>query len=416
MLPSDNCAHPRNATGDPARHRAASHGAFEGGGITGDAGWFHGTVRIPEGRSTPVTTLFDPLQAGALHLRNRITMAALTRQRAGEDGVPTDLHARYYAQRASAGLVVTEGTFTAFTNRAFPGQAGIADGAQTTGWAKVAEAVHAEGGTLVLQLMHGGRMSHPDLLRGAQPEAPSAIASGTGVHTFAGKAEAPVPRALGTEEVPRIVEEFRAAARRAVDAGADGVELHGANGYLLHEFLSPSANHREDAWGGSPAARARLTVEAVRGVAEEIGGDRVGLRISPEHNVQGTLERDRQDVLATYDALLDGIAEAHPAYLSVLHREIDGDLVAHLRGRFPGAFLLNSGFAEVTELPEARRIVAEDLADAAVVGRELIANPDLVRRWREGLELNTPDPSTFYAPGPHGYTDYPFAGEGAQAG
>ena len=136
--------------------------------------------------------------------------------------------------------------------------------------------------------------------------------------TFAGKAEAPVPRALGTEEVPRIVEEFRAAARRAVDAGADGVELHGANGYLLHEFLSPSANHREDAWGGSPAARARLTVEAVRGVAEEIGGDRVGLRISPEHNVQGTLERDRQDVLATYDALLDGIADT--STVGTMHR------------------------------------------------------------------------------------------------
>lgn len=362
-----------------------------------------------------MTSLFAPLTAGDLHLDNRITMAPLTRQRAGEDGIPSDLHVDYYSQRASAGLVVTEGTFPAFSCRAFPGQAGIADEAQAAGWARVAEAVHAAGGTLVMQIMHGGRTSHPDLLRGGEPEAPSAIGTGGPVRGFSGKLDGVVPRALGTEEIPRIIDEFVVAARRAVDAGVDGVEIHGANGYLLHEFTTASSNHRTDGYGGSPENRARLTVEVVRAVAAEIGAGRTGLRISPEHGVQGATEDDRADVLATYGALLDGIAGIGGtdgtgiAYLSVLHADIDGDLVADLRSRFGGAFLLNSGFGHVTDLAEARHIVEDDRADAAVVGRELIANPDLVRRWRDGLELNTPDPSTFYVGGAHGYTDYAFA-------
>ncbi|WP_297007686.1 alkene reductase [uncultured Corynebacterium sp.] len=354
-----------------------------------------------------MTTLFDPLDAGALHLDNRVTMAALTRQRAAEDGVPTDLHARYYSQRATAGLVVTEGTFPAFSCRAFPGQAGIANEEQAAGWATVADTVHAAGGTLVMQIMHGGRTSHPDLLRGGEPEAPSAIGTGAPVRGFSGKLDGVVPRALGLEEIPRIIGEFVAGARRAVDAGVDGVEIHGANGYLLHEFTAASSNHRTDAYGGSPENRARLTVEVVRAVAAEIGAERTALRISPEHGVQGVVEDDRADVLATYDALISGLPGL--AYLSVLHAGIDGDLVAHLRERFNGTFLLNSGFGHVTDLAEARHIVEDGLADAAVVGRELIANPDLVRRWREGLDLNVPDKSTFYVGGEHGYTDYPFA-------
>ena len=359
--------------------------------------------------TSPMTSLFDPLDAGDLHLDNRVTMAALTRQRAGEDGIPTDLHVEYYSQRASAGLVVTEGSFPAFSNRAFPGQAGIATDEQAAGWARVAESVHAKGGTLVMQIMHGGRTSHPDLLRGAEPEAPSAIAVGGPVRGFSGKAEGGVPRELGTEEIPRIIEEFTSAARRAIDAGVDGVEIHSANGYLLHEFLGASSNHRTDAYGGPPENRARLTTEVVAAVAAEIGAGRTAVRISPEHGIQGVLEDDRQDVLTTYDALIDGLNEVGPAYLSVLHKDIDGDLVAHLRGRFDGAFLLNSGFSKITGQDEASHIVEDDLADAAVVGRNLIANPDLVRRWRDGLELNVPDQTTFYAPGAKGYTDYAFA-------
>jgi N-ethylmaleimide reductase len=356
-----------------------------------------------------MATLYDPLDAGALHLDNRVTMAALTRQRADEDGVPDDLHVRYYGQRASAGMVVTEGTFSTFDSRAFPGQAGIADDEQAAGWARVAEAVHAEGGTLVMQIMHGGRTCHPDLLRGAEPVAPSAIGTGGPVRGFSGKLDGVVPRELRTEEIPGVVAGFVAAARRAIDAGVDGVEVHGANGYLLHEFTAASSNHRADGYGGSPAARARLTVEVVRAIAEEIGAGRTALRLSPEHGVQGVLEDDRTDTLATYGALIDGIAHLGLAYLSVLHADIDGDLVAGLRRRFGGTFLLNSGFSHVTDLPEAEHILGDDLADAVVVGRELIANPDLVRRWRGGLGLNTPDPSTFYVGAAKGYTDYAFA-------
>ena len=189
-----------------------------------------------------MTTLFTPLELGRFTLNNRVTMAALTRQRAGHSAVPNELHTKYYSQRASAGLVVTEGTFPAWTNRAFPGQAGIANEEQTAGWRDVANAVHDAGGVLFMQIMHGGRTSHPDLIDGAQAEAPSALGWDGQVRGFAGKMDAPVPRALEVDELPRIVEEFRRAARRAIDAGVDGVEVHNANGYLLHEFLAPSAN------------------------------------------------------------------------------------------------------------------------------------------------------------------------------
>ena len=351
--------------------------------------------------------LFDPLPLGGLTLPNRVTMAPLTRQRAGEDGVPGDLHVEYYRQRASAGLIVSEGVFPTVDSRAFPGQPGLEDEAQQAGWARVADAVHEAGGRIFVQVMHGGRMCHPDLLRGAEPVAPSAIAPGVPVRGFSGKTDGPVPRALETEELPGIAAAFASAARRAVDAGADGVEVHGANGYLLHEFTAASSNHRTDAYGGSPENRARLTVEVVRAVAAEIGAERTALRLSPEHDVQGVLEQDRADVLATYGAILDGVADLDLAYLSLLHRDVAGDLVAALRTRFGGPVLLNSGFSEVTGAAEARRIVEGGLADAAVVGRALIANPDLVRRWREDRETNAPDPSTFYVGGAHGYTDYP---------
>lgn len=374
-------------------------------------------------KDEPVTDLFAPATAGALQLKNRVTMAALTRSRAGADGVPTDLHVEYYAQRATAGLVVTEGTRTSGVGQAFIGQAGIHSHEQVAGWRRVADAVHAAGGTIVMQIMHGGRLTLSSINNGEQAEAPSAIAPvmrapqggevRVSLHGADGRQDVPAPRALEPDELSRIVDEFVTAARNAVAAGLDGVELHSANGYLLHEFLAPSGNQRTDEYGGSPENRARLGVAVVRAVAAEIGADRVGLRISPEHNVQGLVEDDRADVLATYGALLDGIADLDIAYLSILHADIDGDLVAALRSRFGGFTLLNSGFGSVTTREEAAHIVEDGLADAAVVGRQLIANPDLVRRWQEGLELNTPDFSTFYTPGAHGYTDYPFAGQEA---
>lgn len=357
-----------------------------------------------------LSTLFEPAQAGALNLNNRITMAALTRSRAGEDGVPTDIHREYYTQRASAGLIVTEGTFFADVNRAFLGQPGIVTDEQVAGWKKVADSVHAAGGTIVMQIMHGGRLTLPSINFGATAEAPSAIAPGISLHGANGREEVPTPRALETTEIPGIIKGFADAAARAVhEAGMDGVEVHSANGYLLHQFLTPGANERTDEYGGSPENRARLTVEVVRAVAEAIGAERTAVRISPEHNVQGAIEDNRDDVVATYTALIDGIRELGLAYVSILHADIEGDLVAYLRERFGGFTILNSGFGTYTELDEAQKIVEGNLADAVAVGRELIANPDLVRRWEEGLELNTPNEATFYTPGPEGYTDYPFA-------
>ncbi|MFW0111147.1 alkene reductase [Rothia sp. P5766] len=357
-----------------------------------------------------MTTLFEPAQAGSLTLKNRITMAALTRSRAGLDGVPSDLHVEYYTQRASAGLIVTEGTRTSHVGQAFLGQPGIHTQDQIAGWRRVADSVHSAGGTIVMQIMHGGRLTLPTINKGEQAEAPSAIAPGVTLHGANGREDVPTPRALDSDELPRIVEEFVTAARNTIEAGMDGVEIHGANGYLLHEFLAPSANQRTDSYGGSPENRARLVIEVVRAVADAIGADRTALRISPEHNVQGNIEDNRAETLATYDALLAGISDLDLAYLSILHADIEGDFVAHLRQAFGGFTLLNSGFAEVTDRAEAERIVEGNLADAAVVGRLLISNPDLVRRWQANLEITAPDMATFYTPGAQGYTDYPFAG------
>ncbi|MGO2694816.1 alkene reductase [Corynebacterium casei] len=358
-----------------------------------------------------MTKLFEPVQIGKHTLANRVTMAPLTRQRAGEDGTPTKLHVEYYSQRATAGLVVTEGVFPAYSSRSFPGQAGLATDGHTEAWKPVAEAVHARGGVIFAQVMHGGRTSHPDLLRDAPVKAPSALPTGGDVRGFSGKTEGVVPEALTPEEIPGIVDEFRQAARRAVDAGLDGVEIHGANSYLLHEFLAPNSNIREDQYGGSPENRARLVAEVIRAVAEEIGAERTALRISPQHNIQGIAETDVQETIATYQALFEAVSDLKLAYISVLANDPEGEVVTELRRQIQQdhgwPLLLNSGFAVVTQLDEAKYIVDDLGADAAVVGRMLIANPDLVERWETGAELNEPDMDTFYVGGAKGYTDYP---------
>ncbi|WP_426716913.1 alkene reductase [Corynebacterium auriscanis] len=356
-----------------------------------------------------MATLFTPAQAGALKLHNRVTMAALTRSRAGDDGIPSHLHVEYYTQRVSAGLIVTEGTSTGDVGKAFVGQPGIHTEEQIAGWRRVAESVHAAGGTIVMQIMHGGRLTLPSINNGEQSVAPSAIAPGVELHGANGREEVPAPRALEREELSGIVAEFATAARNAIRAGMDGVEIHGANGYLLHQFLAPTSNLRTDEYGGSAENRARLLIEVVRAVAQEIGAERTALRISPRHNIQGAIEEDRADAAKTYAALLAGIADLGLAYLSILNIEIDSQFVADLRTQFGGFTLLNSGFGEMTELDQARHIVQDDLADAVAVGRLLIANPDLVERWENGLKLNAPNPATFYTPGEEGYTDYPFA-------
>lgn len=351
--------------------------------------------------------LFSPLTLGELELPNRLVMAPLTRLRAGEKGIPGPLVAEHYRQRASLGLIVSEGIYPTIAGRSYAGQPGIATEEQISGWKKVTDAVHGEGGRMFAQIMHGGRVSHPELTGGHDVVGPSAVAIDGEVRTPSGKQPYPVPHALTTDELPVVIQEIVTASLNAIEAGFDGVELHSANGYLLHEFLAPNSNIRTDSYGGSPENRARFVIETVNAVVAAVGANRVGIRVSPEHNVQGITETDRDDVRATYEVLVDSIAPLNLAYLSVLHHEPAGELVQDLRTRFGGTFLVNTGFGVVTTRDQAVGLVSDGHADAVVVGRPAIANPDLARRWKESLPLNEPDAATFYAAGAEGYTDYP---------
>ena len=351
--------------------------------------------------------LFSPVTLGDLQLANRITMAPMTRMRSDEAGVPGDLVAQHYAQRASLGLIVSEGTFPVQESKSYPGQPGIETDAQVAGWKTVTDAVHAAGGVIVMQLMHGGRVTHTDITGTDRIVGPSAIAIDGEVRTPKGKAAFPVPHALTLDEIETVKAGLVAGARNAIRAGFDGVEVHSANGYLLHEFLSPAANVRDDVYGGSPAARARLSVEVTAAVAEAIGAGRTGIRLSPGHQVQDIAETDAADIRATYEAVVDGISGIGLAYLSILHDDLEGELVQDLRARFGGNLIANSGFGTVTLREEALAIVAGGHAEAVAVGRPVIANPDLVERWAADAAQNAVDQATVYAPGAVGYTDYP---------
>ncbi|MEJ1155884.1 alkene reductase [Microbacterium marmarense] len=351
--------------------------------------------------------LFSPLTVGDLDLANRVVMAPLTRLRSGMDAVPGAIVAEHYAQRASHGMIISEGVFPSAESRAYMGQPGIVTDEQVEGWRAVADAVHAQDGLIVMQLMHSGRVSHTDITGTDRIVSASAIAIDGEVRTPDGKKPFPVPHALTTDELAQVREEFVAAATRAIAAGMDGVELHSANGYLLHQFLSPDSNRRTDAYGGSPEARAKFVIEVATAVAEAVGAGRVGIRISPAHNIQGVLETDDDDVRATYGALMEGLAPLGLAYLSLLHAEPAGAFVQALRARFEGVFIANSGFGKLTTKEEANGLIERREADAVAVGRASIANPDLVARWQGGHPENEPNPATFYAPGAEGYTDYP---------
>jgi N-ethylmaleimide reductase len=353
-----------------------------------------------------VPDLFSPLVAGDLSLANRIVMAPLTRSRAAADGIPNADMVEHYAQRASVGLIISEGTFPSQAGKAFDGQPGLVTDEQLDGWRKVTDAVHAGGGLIVAQVMHGGRAGHPDI-SGFPVEAPSAIAAHGETRAAGRKVAYPVPRALETDELPGIVEAFVRGSQNAVDAGFDGVELHAANGYLLHEFLGATSNVRTDAYGGTPENRIHFVVEVVQAVVAQIGAGRVGIRISPERNILDLIEDDPADVEAVYGGLMDALAPLGVAFVSVLHPEPAGAFVRGLRSRFGGPFLVNTGFAEATTRDEAVAMMADSLADAVVVGRAVIANPDLVHRWKNELAQNEVNFSTLYAQGALGYTDYP---------
>jgi N-ethylmaleimide reductase len=353
----------------------------------------------------PDSPLLQPVTAGALHAANRIWMAPLTRNRADADGTPNALQAEYYGQRAGAGLIISEGSQPSAVGQGYPNTPGVHTDAQQAGWQRIAEAVHAEGGKIVVQLMHVGRISHTDTIAGQTPVAPSAVRAAGEIFTANGMQQHSEPRELATDELPAVAAEFADAGRRAVAAGIDGVELHAANGYLLHQFIADGVNARTDSYGGSPENRARFVVEVAEATVDAIGADRVGIRISPGHPFNDIAEND----LSVYEALVAQLAELGLAYLHVL-AEADDPIVGKLRAIWPGTFVLNTGFGVESDRDALERLVADGVADVVTVGRPFLANPDLVERWSDGAELNVPNQETFYGGAAEGYTDYPRRG------
>ncbi|MDZ4404453.1 alkene reductase [Prosthecobacter sp.] len=349
--------------------------------------------------------LLSPLQVGALTLPNRILMAPLTRCRADADHNPTPLMAEYYAQRASAGLIIAEATMVMEGNSSFWMEPGIYSEAQVQGWKTVTDAVHAKGGQIVLQLWHGGRACHPLLNGGAQPVAPSAIPiTGDEVHTPEGKKPYVTPRELRDDEIPGIVAGFKKAAENAKAAGFDGVEVHGANGYLLDEFLRDGANKRSGPYGGSIENRARLMLEVLDAVISVWGADCVGLRISPLNSYNSMIDSDPVAV-TTYIA--EQTSARGIAYLHVMRSDFfqaqQGDVMTPAREHFKGVLVGNMGYTA----DEADQAIASGQLDAVAFGTSFLANPDLPARIAAKAELNAPDAARFYSPGPKGYTDYP---------
>ena len=345
--------------------------------------------------------LWNPVRVGRLQLGHRLVMAPMTRGRSTADGVPTPLNTDYYVQRASLGLVISEGTQPSADGQGYTLTPGLHTDEQAAGWRRTADAVHAAGGHLFIQLMHVGRMGHPDNTpHGRRPVAPSAVQPEAMMFTAGGPLPVPEPRALSTAEVRETVEDFRRAARRAVDAGADGIEIHGGNGYLVHQFLSSNANSRQDEYGGSIEGRVRFAVEVATAVAQEIGADRTGLRISPGNPFNDIAETDTRPL---YEELVRRLAGLDLAYLHVLHLG-DEELLRSLRQLWPSTLVVNRAGRPREEIDAD---VTAGLADVASVGSFALANPDLVERLRTGAPLNAADPSTFYGGTARGYTDYP---------
>jgi 2,4-dienoyl-CoA reductase-like NADH-dependent reductase (Old Yellow Enzyme family) len=346
--------------------------------------------------------LLDPLKIGSLQLPNRIIMAPLTRCRASEGRVPNVLMAGYYRQRASAGLIISEATAVTPMGVGYPDTPGIWSDEQVEGWKLVTEAVHSEGGRMVLQLWHVGRISDPSYLHGKLPVAPSAIAPEGHVNLLRPKKNYVTPRALELDEIPELIECYRAGAKNAMDAGFDGVEIHGANGYLLNQFLSPTSNRRTDKYGGRVENRARLMLEIVDAVISVWGAERVGLHLSPGDHSYSVANSESK---STYDYVVQQLNLRGLAFICV-RESLDACIRSSpgLRKLFQGIFIANDGFSQKA----AEEVLARREADAVAFGRPFIANPDLVCRFALGAQLNVPDPKTFYAAlRDLGYTDYP---------
>lgn len=352
---------------------------------------------------------FEPYDLAGTPLRNRIVMAPMTRSRAyGPGATPTDLMATYYAQRATAGLIVTEGTQPSVVGQGYPDTPGLHSAEQVAAWRTVTDAVHAQGGTIVAQLMHTGRVGDPDLLPdGLHPVGPSAVAPAGQIYTHDGMKPHATPHALTEDEVLATIDDFATAARNAVAAGFDGVEIHGANGYLVHQFLAPNANQRTDRWGGAVAGRTRFAVEVTRAVADAIGGHRTGIRLSPGTTL-GDIHED--DLDETYGSLIEQLAPLSPAYLHLLEAPGQRDLTLRLRKDWPGTLVLNPSTGREPTGPDALGLIEDGTADLISFGALFIANPDLPERLRRGGPFATPDRSLSFGGDHHGYTDYPTLG------
>lgn len=354
---------------------------------------------------------FDPVTIGDLRLRNRVAMAPMTRSRAYDTRATADM-ATYYSQRAGAGLIITEGIQPSVIGQGYPATPGLHSDAQVDAWRAVTDAVHAVGGTIVAQLMHTGRIGHPSTTEAAGhgplvPVAPSPVKAAGQVFTPTGPQDHVVPDELTEDDIVATIGDFVAAARNAMAAGFDGVEVHGANGYLLHQFLAANANRRTDRWGGGPENRMRLTVEIVAAVADAIGAGRTGLRISPHNGLGDTVE---DDYATTYPRL---VSELNGLGLAYLHLVEAGDptLTPTIRDEWDGPLVLNAATPDPLDHPGRLDLVERGAADLVSFGRLFIANPDLVDRLADGGELALPDMGMAYGGDRRGYTDYPTLAE-----
>ena len=350
-------------------------------------------------------TLFDPVRIGAWELPNRIFMAPLTRCRAGSERIPNAMMAEYYSQRASAGLIISEATSVTPMGVGYPDTPGVWSGEQVKGWKLVTDSVHRAGGRMLLQLWHVGRISDPIYLNGALPVAPSPIAAGGHVSLVRPQKPFVTPRALTLEELPGIVAAYRQGAENAQAAGFDGVEIHGANGYLLDQFLQDKTNHRQDAYGGPIEGRARLMLEVADAVVSVWGSDRVGMHLAPRGDAH---DMGDSNPLVTFSYVARELGRRRLAFLCVRESLGEKRIGPQLKAAFGGRYIANEKFTQAT----ANQVLAAGEADAVGFGVPFLANPDLPERFRRNAPLNPPDPATFYAPGPKGYTDYPFLRSG----
>lgn len=346
--------------------------------------------------------LWSPIKVGNMELNHRLAMAPMTRSRTQEDGTPGELEAQYYSQRASLGLLITEGAQPSDDGQGYLWSPGIYTEQHIAGWKKVTDSVHQAGGYLYIQLMHVGRMSHPENTpHHRQPVAPSAIAPGVDMFTAKGMQNIPVPRALSKEDIQATIQEFRQAAAAAIAAGADGVEIHGANGYLINQFLGENSNTRIDEYGGSIENRARFAIEVAQAVVDEIGADKTGFRISPHTPLGGIEEGEQGPDLYRY--LTTELAKLNLAYLHMMHLGNE-ELLTDIRSIWPNPLLVNRAGRTLENISTD---LDNGLADLVPVGVWALANPDLVERLQIGAPLNEANPATFFGGGSEGYTDYP---------